>query len=335
MLNYVPSLLQVIVVELIGAFFLSVIVATVAARHGVIGCPADPEIALGPLQISVALLGVVMFGWTLYRILWPRMVTHGVYNQVRLFLGNLRVTIPTSKARDITFPPTHPAYAAVEVAMFCYFVIPLLALGARGEFVGCSLQYSFVLWWTFVPLLLALPVLRVIAWYVLRRRYPTQEENVYVGTVAKVVYWPLSIMVPCAVILFGSVLLPPLWAKRVDAASFAGGLSAHPALEGEMVRLRGTLASAPVTCSCAPGRPRACSVADARLDLGSGGEVIVRGLSDFATNVQMLADQGIGREVTAHGKLTRNPKPARTSVSCPPDPFPHTPGRPRAYLEFS
>jgi hypothetical protein len=251
------------------------------------------------------------------------------------FLGNLHITIPTGKARDIAFPPTHPAYAAVEVALFCYFVIPLIALGTRGEFVGCSLQYSFVLWWTFVALLFALPALRVVAWYVLRRRYPTTQENIYAGKVATVVYWPLAIMVPCALLLFGSVLLPPLWAKRIDAANFVGGLASHAALVGKMVHVRGTLVEPPRVCSCAPGRPRACRVADARLDLGAGGEVVVRGLSDYAANVQMLADGGTGREVKAYGKLTRNPKPASTSVPCAADPFPRVPGKPRTYLEFS
>ncbi len=332
MLAYVPSLIQVLLVEMLGALLGAVLVATIAARRGAIGCPGDPEIAFGALQIGAVALGVLMIGWMLYRILWPTIIRVSLYNQIKLFFGNLHVTVPTGRAGTIGFPSTHPAYAGAEAALFIFFVVPLFALGTRGEFVGCSLQYSFVYWWTVVALLFAFPLLRLLAWYGLRRRYPNADENAYADRVASMVYWPLAIAVPCALFLFGSVWLPRLWATRVDAVSFAGGLARRAALDGAMVKVRGRLMEPPRTCACAPGRPKACYVADARLDLGEGGEVIVRGLSDFAATVLILAEAGTEREISAYGKLTRAPKPAGSSVPCPADPFPPT-NRPRAYLD--
>ena len=334
MLAYVPSLIQILFVEMLGAFFVAVGAASLAARRGVIGCPADPEIALGPLQLTVTVLGPAMVVWTLYRILFPAIVRHGVYGQVRLFLGNLHLTIPYREIGTLGFPSTHPAYAAVEVALFCFFVIPLFALGTRGEFLGCGLLYHFVLWWTCVSILFAFPALRLAAWYLLRRRYPNVGQTADADEIAKVVYVPLAIMVPVALFVFGSVLLPPLWAKRIDGASFEGGLTAHSALDGMTLHVRGVLREEPRTCACAPQRPRACYVADVLLDLGPGGEVIVRGLSDHAANVLKLADGGTGREVTVYGRLTRDPKPSGTSVRCAADPYDRAPGRPRAYLEL-
>lgn len=334
MLAAIPSLIQIIFVEMIGAFFVAVGVATFAARRGVIGCAGDSEIAIGALQIVVVPLGVLMVGWTLWRIFWPTLVRHGVYDQMRIFLGNLHLTIPYRAAGTVDIPSTHPAYAPLEASLFCFFVIPLIALGTRGEFVGCSLQYSFALWWTFVPLLFAFPALRLIAWYVLRRRYPTRAEDAYAAEAATSVYLPLAIALPVALFVFGSVLLPPLWAKRLDAASFAGGLPDHAELDGAMVRVAGTLAAEPVTCACAPGRPRACYVADVLLDLGDGGSVVVRGLSDYAAKLLKLAEAGDGATISAYGKLSRRPKPAGSSVPCPADPFASAPGRPRAYLDL-
>lgn len=333
MLAYVPSLIQVIVVEMIGAFFVSVGVATYATRRGVIGCPGDPETAFGLMQAVVVLLGLAMTLWTLRRIFWPSLVRHGVYSQLRVFMGNLHLTIPYRDAGSIGFPSTHPAYAAAEAAFFVFFIIPLFALGTRGEFVGCTLQYSFALWWTFVALLFCFPLLRIIAWYLLRRRYATREENAHAGRIATVVWWPLAITVPVALYLFGSVLLPPLWAKRLDAASFAGGLAANAALDGAMVRVRGTISEPPQSCACAKGRPRACYVADALLDLGEGGIVVVRGISDYASNVLKLGEGPLPREVSVYGRLTARPKPAGSSIQCALDPFEPLPGRPRAYLD--
>jgi hypothetical protein len=335
MLAYVPSLIQLLVVQFIGAFFVSVGVATYAARRGVIGCAADPEIAFGLTQIVVVALGAVMMTWALWRMFWPALVRHGVYSQLRLFMGNLHVTVPYREDGAIAFPSTHPAYAATEVAFYVFCIIPLFALGTRGEFIGCALQYQFVLWWTFVALLAALPLLRLIGWYVLRRRYPTPAENAYADRIARVVILPLAIAVPIALFLFGSVLLPPLWATRLDAERFAGGLAARANLDGTMVRVTGTLTGEPRTCACAPEKPRACYVADAVLDLGEGGIVVLRGLSDHAAKVLKLAETGDGATVSAYGKLTRAPKRAGTSVPCPDDPFAPAPaGRPRAYLEL-
>ena len=67
MLAYVPSLIQLLVVQLIGAFCVSVGVATYAARRGVIGCAGDAEIAFGLTQIVAIALGIIMMAWALWR----------------------------------------------------------------------------------------------------------------------------------------------------------------------------------------------------------------------------------------------------------------------------
>ena len=334
MLAYVPSLIQILFVELVGAFFVAVGVATLAARHGVIGCAGDPQIALGATQIAVTLLGVAMVAWSYYRILWPTVVRHGAYAQVRIFLGNLHLTVPYREIGTLGIPSTHPLYAALEVALFCYAAIPLFALGTHGEFLSCGLQYHFVLWWTCAGLLFAFPSVRLVAWYVLRRRYRDPAQTNAANEIAKAAYVPLAIMAPIALFMFGSVWLPPLFAKRIDATGFAGGLAAHAALDGQPLHIRGVLREPPRGCSCAPDRPRACAVADALVDLGAGGEVIVRGLSDYAARVLILADGPLPREVTLYGRLASAPKPSGSSEACVADPYPPSSGRPRAYLEL-
>ena len=99
--------------------------------------------------------------------------------------------------------------------------------------------------------------------------------------------------------------------------------------------MRGTLAGEPVLCGCQRERPTVCRVATARIDLGAGGEVIVRGIGEYGNDLRVLAARGIGRPVTIFGKLTvAPPAPYRTAYeTCPAEPFPRT-GRPRAFLEM-
>ena len=57
-----------------------------------------------------------------------------------------------------------------------------------------------------------------------------------------------------------------------------------------------------------------CRVATSRLDLGQGGDVIVRGISEYGNDLRDLARRGIGREVTIYGLLTAQaPLPYKTA----------------------
>jgi hypothetical protein len=152
----------------------------------------------------------------------------------------------------------------------------------------------------------------------------------------KATYIPLAIIVPVIVFILGGVMGPQLIARTVDGARLAGGLAAHPDYDGRSLKVRGVLAVEPVLCGCQRDRATVCRVATSRLDLGQGGDVIVRGISEYGNDLRDLARRGIGREVTIYGLLTAQaPLPYKTAYeTCPVDPFPRNASRPRAYLEM-
>ena len=221
---------------------------------------------------------------------------------------------------------------SVELTFLGLLFLPAYIFGLRPAYIGCELQWFYAQAWTFVALGLFFPALRLFAWYVLRLRPPTNA----VRDAHKATYIPLVIVVPVIVFILGGVAGPQLVARTVDGTRLAGGLAAHPEYEGRSLKVRGILNEEPRLCGCQRERATVCRVATARLDLGEGGEVVVRGISEYGNDLRALAARGLGRSVTIFGLLTAQPpQPYKTAYeTCPADPFPTGAGRPRAYLEM-
>lgn len=322
------SIMQMLVVELLAAFLLSSVFGGLLARRGIIGCAADPTYPFGWLQVLFLLLGLLALWWSLRGILFPRVLPVGIFSTIAVGIGGLRVTLPTKQVGIDAFPSTHPSYAAAEASFFVFLLIPAIGIGADTRFVGCSLQFHYAFAWLLAGFAVGFPLLRLVGWYLLRRRLPPAV----VRRTHQGIYIPISIALPVALVLFGWVYLPPLFAARLDAGSFAGGLASHPERAGETLHVAGRVVAGPVTCACAASRDSACQFAAVLLDLEQGGLVVARGVSDYADEVQRLAPE---TEARLYGDLSAAPRPDYTTAagSCPSDPFPQDSSRPRAWLE--
>ena len=332
MLERTRNVIQIIFVEYLAIMLLASVVATLMARRGILGCPPDLGYALGLFQIVVGILGLVAFGWSVIGILRPRELPQMAFHRLIVSVGNVNLQIPTKEAGAYLFPTSHPSYALVELTFLGMLFLPAYIFGLRPSYVGCELQWFYAQAWTFVALGLFFPGLRLLAWYGLRLRPPTSAvRDAHIAT-----YIPLAIVLPVILFIVGGVMGPQLIARTVDGARFAGGLAAHPDYEGRSLKMRGVLAAEPVLCGCQRDRATVCRVATSRLDLGPGGDVIVRGISEYGNDLRDLARRGIGREVSIYGLLTAQaPVPYKTAYeTCSADPFPRTAGRPRAYLEM-
>jgi len=331
MLERTRNVIQIILVEFLAMVMLASVVATLFARRGILGCPPDPGYAFGAFQIVVSLLGLAAFGWSLLGILRPRELPQMAFHRLIVSVGNVNLQIPTKEAGAYVFPTSHPSYALVELSFLGLFFLPAYILGLRPAYIGCELQWFYAQAWTFVAIGLFFPALRLVAWYVLRLRPVTSA----VRDAHKATYIPLAVIVPVILFILGGVMGPQLIARTVDGARLAGGLAAHPEFEGRSLKVRGTLAGEPVLCGCQKDRVTVCRVATARLDLGEGGDVVVRGISEYGNDLRELAKRGVGRPVMIFGRLTTSPPPPYRTAheTCRADPFPTT-GRPRAYLEM-
>lgn len=330
MLARTRSIMQLVFIELLAAFLLSSSLGSLIVQRGILGCAPDPEIPFGLWQVVFLLLGLAALWWSLRGILFPRVLPIGIFSSVMVGIGGVRVTLPTRQVGIDAFPSTHPSYALAEAAFFVFLAIPAIAVGRDPAYVGCTLQWNYAFAWLLVAFALGFPLLRLAGWYLLRRRLPRSvTEGTHKGT-----YIPLAIALPVALVLFGMVYLPPLFAPTLDGESFAGGLAAHPAYAGQSVHVEGTVVEGPVTCACAANRATACQSAVALLDLGEGGLIVARGVSDYADEVQPLSS---GKAARLYGELAAAPFPDYTTAAgaCATDPFPADGNRPRAWLDVN
>jgi hypothetical protein len=332
MLERTRNVVQIIFVEFLAMMFLASVVATLMARRGVLGCAGDLSYQFGLFQIVVGILGVVAFGWSVIGILRPRELPQMAFHRLIVSVGNVNLQIPAKEAGRYVFPTSHPSYALVELTFLGLMFLPAYIFGLRGTYIGCELQWFYAQAWTFVARGLFFPALRLVAWYLLRLRPRTSD----VRDAHKATYIPLAIIVPVIVFILGGVMGPQLIARTLDGTRLAGGLAAHKDYDGRSLKVRGVLAAEPVLCGCQRDRATVCRVATSRLDLGPGGDVIVRGISEYGNDLRDLARRGIGRAVTIYGLLTAQaPPPYKTAYeTCAADPFPRSGSRPRAYLEM-
>lgn len=322
--------MQLVFVELLAAFLLSSSVGSLLTANGILGCAPDPEIPFGLRQVVLLLLGLVALWWSLRGIFFPRVLPVGIFSSLAVGIGGVRVTVPTGQVGVDAFPSTHPSYALAEASFFVFLAIPAIAIGRDPAYVGCTLQWNYAFAWLLVAFALGFPLLRLAGWYVLRRRLPAAVTR----DTHKGVYLPVGIALPVALVLFGMVYLPPLFAPTLDAESFAGGLPQHPERAGQSLHVEGTVIEGPVTCACAQSRATACQSAVALLDLGAGGLVVARGVSDYADDVQPLA---VGKPARLYGELAATPFPDYTTAvgACATDPFAPDASRPRAWLDVN
>ena len=330
MLARARSIMQLVFIELLAAFLLSSSIGSLFAHNGILGCVPDPGIPFALQQVVFLLLGLVALWWSLRGILMPRVLPIGIFSSFVIGIGGVRVTVPTRQVGIDAFPSTHPSYAIAEANFFAFLLIPAIAIGRDTAYVGCSQQWNYAFAWLLAAFALGFPLLRLFGWYVLRRRLPPQVAE---GT-HKGIYVPVGIALPVALVLFGMVYLPPLLAPTLDSESFAGGLAAHPDYAGESVHVAGTVIDGPITCACVATPSTACQSAVALLDLGDGGLVVLRGVSDYADEVQPLS---VGKPARLYGELANKPFPDYTTSAgvCPTDPFAAAPGRPRAWLDVN
>jgi hypothetical protein len=285
----IPSLVQLLLIELIAILCLAATAARLIAGRGALGC-APSGVRFDLVAFGSLMVGLAAGGYVLQRIFWPRDLDQAV--RTVLNVGPVAVMNPLLGETRYRFSSTHPAYALFELST----ALPLYVIYRMGQlppaYAGCGAVFPYYFGRIALALALLFPVVRLVSWYVLRRQVPVRSHADSLGPVLVFLAFALPAYLAVAALVY-----VPLWrAPRVDEKSLAGGLPAHPELSGRTVKLLAPLKRpGAIRCVCSDRDPLACRVAAVLLDLGPGGEVVAHGTSSNADSLRALADGLEGR----------------------------------------
>lgn len=305
--NKIPSLIQIWFAEFLAVMFLFPVASKIYERL----YPAVQfrSLPLGTADYVFCAIGLFLFAWLLATIFRP--AVHSTRFVPVFHSGGIVVANPQMGAQYF-FASTHPSYVFIDLLScgFWWFVRWLWSEGWEERlFQGTIL----------LVIALVIPVLRLLAWYVLRLR-PAVDENTkeQLRSSWKPVAVLYGLFGAIAVVCAAFIIPSELRDRReraakaaklpvVDGASWHGPLSfgelRDPAKTGapvtRVVRLRATQKSASATsCGNTPG------MADFATVLATLGrdEVLIFSYTGSSELIKRAAENG-GKPIEAIGRL--------------------------------
>lgn len=286
-------------------------------------CSAEPDRVDGSTWVALA-LGLFAAGWIAGRIFWPRIIS-GIF--VPTFVVGGAFVRSRAGAAAYGVPSNHPSYVIVDGVIL---TLALLLFLIGREPYGCTFAWEYWRGTCALALAVAVPLARLIAWFPLGLKVKGAKPGDAWGPV---LFFGAVALIPGSIgaAFYGQYLLARHRAPVGSEQTMRGGLSENPELAGPVVRLVGTLKSGEaVRCRCRTNDPESCMQAEALLDLGEGGEVVVFGGPHDADELRTLASRGAGRKLQVFGRLMRRlPESDRL---CNPQAYGEPPAEGRAIL---
>lgn len=302
------SLAKLLVVEFILVFFLASAYAEVRRQLGAHGCAPEP----GAISWQTFLL---LFAG-LYALYW-------VFLKQILF-AKVIVDETVGGPFPYSFLTTHPSYVAIDLITVGIAWIVHYA-GGTVEVGECANTQGYLLGSVALPIACLIPIFRLVLWYLAGQRTWERLQRPELETAWKPValFWGV-LALPGALALHWVLQdrrVDASW-PVADASTMAGGLAAHPEFDDMVWKVRGKIMWERVSrCKC--DGAGGCAQGEMMLDLGAGGEVLIR--TTYAGGVRELAadtEGRVGKLYTKNGRLHKlpNPKARQCGDYGPPPP---------------
>jgi hypothetical protein len=289
--------------------------ADIRLQLGAHECPPVPK-SIGVSTVVAFLVGLYLLQWLFKNIFFAKIIV----DQSRGALW-------------YSFLSTHPSYVFIDMW--------ILGLGWLirtfvPDGVGCDLSRQWLLGKFVFGVALALPIFRLLCWYTFGWRRISREDKwgILQDAWKPIIRFYAILLVPA--ILAAWIIVPDLLDRHrvpvADATTLAGGLSAHPDLDGTIMKAVGTIRSEHVQrCDCRGVIGNDCFRGDMLIDLGPGGEVIVQAV-DAGELAQLVTDtEGKpGKPYSIIGRLHKLPD-AKAKL-CVPSAYGPPPAAGRALL---
>lgn len=309
--NKIPSLIQIWFAEFLAVMFVFSVASKIYERF-------HPAVQFHSLPLDTAdyfffVLGLLLFTWLLFTILRPRAHTT---RYVPMFRAGGVAVWNEGMGVDYVFSSTHPSYVFVDIFAAGFWILVRWLWSEGWEeraFQGTIL----------VVLGLAIPVVRLLAWYVFRLRPPGDEKiRSEVRNSWKPVVTLYLLLAGLAVVVAAFVIPAEFRDRRaraekearlsvVDASSWQGAMSfgelRDPAKTNgpvtKIVRLR-ALQKSPAATSCG-NHPNQTDFATVVATLGRD-DVLIFGYSGWSELVKRAAGNE-GKPIESIGRLAPMP----------------------------
>jgi len=265
------SLIKILLAEWIAAITLAQVWGVFAQGMGRGPCPGDWS-ALGFYTLLGFVIGAGALAWWLWRTLWPATLGEEFRGNVKL--GPLAIQHGRFGTSQYRFLSTHPAYLVVDAVTLAaaWFLKSFSDLDLASD--GCVYVMDLARGEAIFVLALLFPVVRLLGWYVLRRRVDAPP-----GAGLYPALW--------FAILFG---IPALFVLWLWYQTFVAPQAAAPLLDrvpatmpAEVVRVVGHLRPGSlVSCPCPAGYDAACRRIGVAVELADNA-------------VALVAAEGLGR----------------------------------------
>lgn len=287
------SLAKLLMMELIMVFFLAAAYAEIRRRFGAHGCP--PEAGAVDWQ-TFALLAVGLYGfyWVFFK---------------QIFFAKTIVDQTVGGPFPFSFLTTHPSYVAIDLITVGVAAIARYA-GGTVEVGECVNTHGWLLGGFAFALACAIPLTRLFCWYVLgQRTWPRLQTPERRSAWKPVAFFCAVLALPAALAIHWALqdrLADANW-PVADEATLAGGLAAHPDYDDRVWKVRGKIKWERVS-RCACEGAAACSQGEMMLDLGAGGEVLIRtGYAGGVRNLIADTEGRVGQIYVRNGRLHKLP----------------------------
>lgn len=298
------SVIRIAGVQALCLFFLSYSAGIAAMAYGVRGCPPLPQYNTWYLWLLV-LFGGAFLVVSAHYIFNPSVWMQTVNKQVALAPTDL----------NLPFFSTHPLYVFIDALFF----IPAIAFfqSGRSETL-CQFNDEWGMGWAMLFVAFFFPLFRVFCWFVLKRQISAMTIR---PPLAPIVLWyaiALPILTFFTYTYMDQKVLPRLRVPVVNEKTFAGGLDKHPEFKGRIVRVQGVLSREIAKCGLFGKDPEKVPYpfGTVLLDMGEGnGQIMVQARKPRQVkNLEIEAENKMGRIFEAFGKLTKLPDPNKKLI---------------------
>ncbi len=167
------SVCQIIFLEMVAISCTASVFATILSMFNLFGCAAPIKITL--YLIAATILGIICWYAVLKGIIYPT-VGKESFRPV-LKISRLMIPNPFLGASKYFFPSTNPSYVFADIVAILFGAFFFWVGNNPPSIKGCVFEYNYLFGYFTISLPFLFPIIRLISWYILKRKLSAEESK--------------------------------------------------------------------------------------------------------------------------------------------------------------